>query len=203
MKLPHHIAFSKPGLAPRARAGFTLVEILISTALFSVLLGGLVYGGVYGAKMCEMTRVKLTRSHEARAVIGKLAGEIRAAKTSWVGSLDGSGVFQAVSDGQPQSGTALLLYPTTNQANFIVYYLNSSDRSFRRTTSAAATPTVLATLVTNSVIFRAQDYLGNVLTNRDNNRVIKVKLEFFQARGQTPNAEYYKLETAVTRRSID
>jgi hypothetical protein len=153
--------------------------------------------------MCEMTKAKLLRSHEARASMGKLADEIRAAKTALVGSVTSNGVFQAVTDGSSQKGNALLIYPTTNKASYIVYFVNASDQTLRRTTSASSTPTVLATLVTNSVIFRAQDYLGNVLTNQQNNRVLKVNLEFFQARGMTANAEYYKLETAVTRRSID
>lgn len=202
MKLDIHILRHQDKGRPR-QAGFTLVEILVSMALFSVLLGGLVVGNVYGAKMCELAKAKLSRSHEARVSLGKLAEEIRAAKITWVGSVSTDGLFEAVTDGKPQAGSALLIYPTTNKADYIVYFVNDQDKTFRRVTSVSRTPTVLATLVTNSVIFRAQDYLGTVLTNQQNNRVIKVNLEFFQARGLTANAEYYKLETAVTRRAID
>jgi prepilin-type N-terminal cleavage/methylation domain-containing protein len=203
MKLSSITSSASPSSSLAARGAFTLVEVLVSTALFSIVLAGLVYGNVYGLKMCELTKIKLTRSHEGRLVLGKLAEEIRSAKTTWVGSLDGSGSFQATLEGQPQTGSALLIYPTTNKANYIVYYVNPADKSFRRITSASSTPTLLASLVTNSVIFRAQDYAGNVLTNSQNNRVTKIQLNFFQARGEMAHAEYYTLETAVTRRAID
>ena len=186
----------------RTKSAFTLVEILVSMALFSLLLGGIVYGNVFGLKMCEITKSKLVRSAEARNAIGQLADEIRCGKTAWIGDVDAGGTFQGIINGQPQSGSALMICPTTNRANYIVYFRNS-DGTFRRVTSANTTPTAIAASVTNSVIFRAQDHRGNVLTNSQNNRVMHVKLEFFQARGLVPDAEYFRLETAVTRRAID
>jgi hypothetical protein len=53
------------------------------------------------------------------------------------------------------------------------------------------------------MVFRAQDCLGNILTNNQNNRVIHLDLEFFQAQPQLPTPDYYKLETAVTKRSLE
>lgn len=184
---------------PRPGA-FTLVEVLITMALFSLLLAGIVCGTVYGLKMCELTKAKLTRSSDARASIGILADEIRSSKGVHVGSVDNNGVFRAALDGQPQAGSALLIYPTTNKSSFIVYFLNPSDKTFRRTTSSSGRPTALAASVTNAVIFRAQDHRGSVLTNSQHNRVIHVNLEFFQAKGQSPTDGFFKLETAVTRR---
>jgi uncharacterized protein (DUF2062 family) len=84
-----------------------------------------------------------------------------------------------------------------------MYFLNPSDQSFRRTTSAAGPTTVLAQHITNSVIFFAEDHLGNVLTNNQNNRVIHLMLEFFQPQRQGVVADYYKLETSVTRRVLE
>ena len=180
--------------------GFTLVEVLITMALFSLLLAGIVCGTVYGLKMCELTKAKLTRSSDARASINILAAEIRSSKGVHVGSVDTHGVFRATLDGQPQTGSALLIYPTTNKSSFVVYFLNPSDKTFRRTTSNSGTPKALAASVTNSVIFKAQDHRGNVLTNAQHNRVIHVNLEFFQGKGQSPADGFFKLETAVTRR---
>ena len=64
----------------RSAAAFTLVEILITMALFSLLLGGIICGTVYGLKMCELTKAKLTRSDDARAAIGQLEDDIRSSK---------------------------------------------------------------------------------------------------------------------------
>ncbi len=186
----------------RDRSAFTLVEVMVTMALFSLVLSGLVYGSVFGLRMCEITKSKLLRSADARSAIGKLSDEIRSAKGAWIGDVDGSGTFQGVLDGSPQRGSAIMICPTTNRASYIVYFRNA-DASFRRVTSASPTPRVLATLVTNAMIFSAQDFRGILLTNSQNNRVINVKLEFFQARGIVPDAEYFRLETSVTRRAID
>ncbi|HTD65365.1 MAG TPA: prepilin-type N-terminal cleavage/methylation domain-containing protein [Candidatus Limnocylindria bacterium] len=202
MKLFPHVGHGTLPFAARMKRAFTLVEVIVTMALFSLVLGGLVYGNVFGLKMCEITRAKLLRSADARAAIGQLADEIRCAKTAWIGEVDGSGVFQTGVDGDPQVGNAIMICPTTNTMEFIVYFKNS-DSTFRRYTSLSQTPVVLASMVTNSMIFSAEDYQGIVLTNRQNNRVIHVTLEFFQARGFVPDAEYFRLETAVTRRAID
>ncbi len=195
MKLPAHSW-------PRS-AAFTLVEILVTIALFSILLGGLVYGNVYGLKMCEMSKQKVTRSDEARLALGKFTDEVRACKDTWVGNVNAQGLFVATLEGQPQIGTALVIYPSTNTNTFIIYFRNPSDKTFRRYTSASTTPVALAAAVTNSSIFAMRNFDGTLLTNWQNNRVIHLDLEFFQARGLSPMPEYYKLATAVTKRALD
>lgn len=203
MKLaPHLIPRRRSAPAARAR-GFTLVEMLVTMALFGLLLAGLVQGMVFGLKMTEVNQAKVTRSDEARALFGKLGDEIRSAKDTWVGGMDSNGVFQAVAEGQPQKGGALVIYPTTNRTQYIVYYLNGGDQTFRRYTSAATTPVALANSVTNTTVFRTENFAGQLLSTRQSSRVIRTQLEFFQARGLSPSAEYFRLETAVTKRATD
>ena len=103
-------------------------------------------------------------------------------------------------DGEIQQGTGLLIRPTTNSTQYVIYFVNPSDQTFRRTTSTPGSATVVAESVTNSVVFSAQDHLGQVLTNNQNNRVIHVNLEFYQPKRHLQIADYYKLETSVTRR---
>ena len=50
---------------------------------------------------------------------------------------------------------------------------------------------------TSSAVMAAQ---GTVLTNNQNNRVLHLNLEFYQAQRAMQIAQYYKLETSVTRR---
>ena len=50
--------------------------------------------------------------------------------------------------------------------------------------------------------FTAQDFSGNVLTNNQNNRVIHLTLEFYQPARFLLGADYYKLETSMTRRAL-
>jgi hypothetical protein len=185
--------------AALARA-FTLPETLIATTLFLLLLGGIVGTNLFGMRMFQLTGTKLKAGDDARKALGVMSDEIRKCNNVWVGDVT-NGTFVALINGQAQVGSALLIQPTTNATNFIVYFLNPSDQSFRRSVTAAATTTILAQTVTNTAIFSAQDYLGNVLTNSQNNRVLHATIDFFQAQPWLPAPEYNQLETSVTRRS--
>jgi prepilin-type N-terminal cleavage/methylation domain-containing protein len=182
--------------------GFTLTEVLIASTVFLLLVSGIVFANLFGLSMFRITETKLNASNGARKTIARMANEIRTCKTTWVGNVT-NGVFAALLDGETQQGSGLLIYPTTNAANYIVYFVNPSDKTFRRTTSTPGSATVVARTITNTVVFRAQDYLGSVLTNNQNNRVIHLDLEFEQPKRHRQIAGHYKLETSVTRRALE
>jgi len=185
-----------------SRSGFTLPEVLVAMTVFLLLIGGIVAAHLFGLSMFRITEMKLNATDEARKIIGRMTEEIRTCKSTWIGNVK-NGEFVAVLDGERQVGSGLLIYPTTNTATYVIYFVNPADKTFRRTTSEPGTAIVVAESVTNTVVFRAQDYLGNVLTNNQNNRVINVNLEFFQPTRALQVADYYKLETAVTRRALE
>jgi hypothetical protein len=114
-----------------------------------------------------------------------------------------NGAFAGKINGEAQRGSGLLIYPTTNTTQFIVYFVNPADQTFRRTTSTPGSATIVAESVTNAMVFSAQDHRGTVLTNNQNNRVIHMNLEFYQAARRMQPADYYKLETSVTRRALE
>jgi hypothetical protein len=157
---------------------------------------------LFGLSLFHITENKLNATDDARKTIGKMADEIRTCRSTWVGQVK-NGEFVALLDGERQEGSALCIQPTTNTANYIIYFVNPSDHTFRRTTSKPGSATVLAEAVTNTAVFRAQNHLGQVLTNNQNNRVIHLNLEFYQPPRHLVAADYYKLETAVTRRAIE
>ena len=186
----------------RVIAAFTLPEVLISTTLFVLLLGGVVGANLFGMRMYQLNETKLKAGDGVRKTLGLMTDEIRKCKNVWLGNAT-NGNFVSLLDAEPQTGSALLIQPTTNATNFVLYFLNPSDQSFRRSVTATGTTTILAQTVTNTTIFRAQDCFGNILTNSQNNRVIHVTLEFFQAQPWLPVGDYSKLETCVTRRRLD
>ena len=202
MKLQVPFPRSHCGPPTHPGGGFTLPEVLIATTVFIILIGGIVSAHLFGLSLFQITETKLNATQDVRKLIGRLADEIRACKTTWVGNVT-NGVFAARLDGERQQGTGLLVYPTTNQTSYIIYFVNPSDQTFRRTTSTPRTTAILAESITNSVVFRAQDHLGNVLTNNRNNRVIHLNLEFYQPKRHLQAADYYKLETSVTRRALE
>lgn len=187
---------------PMARGGFTLPELLVAVTLLVLLTGGIVTAHLFGLSMFHLTETKLSATDEARKAMGRLVEEVRTCKSTWIGNVK-NGEFVAVLDGETQAGTGLLIYPGTNTANYIIYFVNPSDQTFRRTTSKPGSAQILAQSVADTTGFRGQDFSGTVLTNNQNNRVIHFNLEFYQARKFARVADRYKLETAVTRRVLD
>jgi len=204
MKL--QVPFSNSG-RPRpsgADAGFTLPEILIAMAVFLLMLGGILVANVYGLKMFQINEAKLNAITWSRQTIGQMAAEVRSCDNMSVGNMTTNGVFVGLLNGEIQQGNGLLIYPTTNTSDFILYFANAPDQTFRQTVGApgGTNTVILADSVTNSIIFTAQDFSGNVLTNNQNNRVIHLTLEFYQPARFMLNADYYKLETSMTRRAL-
>jgi len=185
-----------------ARRGFTLPELLISVTLLILLVGGIVAANIFGLSMFRITETKLSATDDARKTIGKMTDEIRSCRSTWIGNVKGD-EFVGLLDTETQQGSALMIYPTTNTANYIMYFVDPSDKTFRRTLSTSGSTEVLAESITNSVVFRAQNHLGTVLTNNQNNRVIHLNLEFYQPKRYLQGADYYKLETSVTRRALE
>jgi hypothetical protein len=175
---------------------------MVSVAIFIILLGGLVSTNMFGLRMFQIEQAKLSASDGARKIVGGVMNEIRSCDSYQIGTVSTNGTFTALSLGATQLGPALIIFPIANNTtNFIVYYVNSSDKKFRRATNAKGSARVLAGSVTNITgLFRAQDYAGSVLTNIQANTVLHVKLEFYQAPRFGVLPDYYKLETSATRR---
>ncbi len=185
----------------RPAAGFTLPELLIALTIFTFLVLGIVSANIFGLRLFQVAQDRLGSSDFARAAVERMIDDIRTCNSTLVGSVT-NGVFTGVINGEPQSGSALMVYPTTNTTSYVLYFANPADQSFRRTSTADGTTMILAQSVTNVVLFTAQDCMGNALTNSQNNRVIHLCLEFYQPKGTCPTADSYKLETSVTRRAL-
>jgi len=201
MKLPVPFSDSGRGVSATPLKGFTLAEVLIAMAVFVLLVAGIVAANLFGLRMFQVNETKLKAAEWARNTFGKLTDEVRFCDAVYVGNMTTNG-FAGLLDGETQQGTSLLIYPTTNTASYIVYYVNPPDQTFRRATDQPGTAIILAESVTNSPIFSVQDLWGNVLTNSQNNRVIHLKLEFLQPARFMQGPDYYKLETSVTRRAL-
>lgn len=192
---------------PRPARAFTLVELMVTMALFTVVIGGVIYSHITGLKMYELTKAKLGANDQTRTALGLLIGEVRSANALEIGNVSGS-TFTPVPDGQAQQGAALQVYPTTDTNVYILYYLDASDAKLKRILSGSSATDIVAENITNTVVFRSEDYAGTVLTENQNNRVIGVTLQFYQiqypivAIGDGQHYEFYQLNTRITRRAL-
>ncbi len=186
----------------RVKAAFTLPEMLISMTIFGFLAIGILSATLLGMRWFQVNQTKMLATSGALKAVGKLTDEIRGCASTLVGNLNTNGIFTSRTNGQTQIGSSLLIYPTTNTSNFILYFLNAGDQTLRRTCTSSGLTTILANTVTNSVVFQAQDYAGNVLTNNQNIRTIRFTIQFFQTAPNTAVPDSYTLDTAVTRRTL-
>ena len=192
----------------KTRFAFTLAEMMTATGLFSIVVLGVVYSQMFGLRLFNVTSAKLSAGDNARKVLNVIRDDIRSGKIMYVGNGDGIH-FTNITGAGARQGNSLDIYPTTDTNTYVRYFLNPATQCLERTTSAGGQPQILAPYLTNQIAFRAEDYAGNVLTNDQNNRVIKVVMDFYQwefPMAQTGNGafyDYYHLQTRITRRAIE
>jgi prepilin-type N-terminal cleavage/methylation domain-containing protein len=202
MNLPESSAGPPTLVRIRTRAAFTLPEMMISLTVFLLLLIGIIGATLFGMRWFQISQTKLLASDSARESISKMTDEIRSCSSTFVGNVTTNGVFTGCTNGSAQTGTGLLIYPSTNTSSYILYFVNPPDQSFRRLSTVLGSTTIVAQTVTNTNIFQITDFLGNVQSNNTDNRVIHCRLQFYQTAPNTPTPQSYTLDTAVTRRAL-
>jgi prepilin-type N-terminal cleavage/methylation domain-containing protein len=201
----------RPEFNAAQQRAFTLPELVMTLGIFCLMLFGLFAIHLFGVRQSQFIQSKLGASDHSRHSLHLLVNEIRRAKQVKVG-FGTQNSFTEIDDGQLQRGSALQIYPTTNDVDFIRYYLDANACELRRVESGAADYQMVAQYLTNTLIFQAEDYTGtNVLTvgteDVNYNYTIATKLEFFQYQypvtqvGPDKYYNYYKMQFKATRRS--
>ena len=187
--------------------GFSLPELLVAMGLFTILVGGLVSATLYGLKMYQATDLKANASDGTRLGLNKLMADIREARLARIGTYATS--FADSPEGSPQQGNALMLHFTTDTNLYVLYYRDGIDQVLKRLNSVSGVRERLAHSVTNSLVFFGESFLRTAITNSQNNRAIRIRMEFSQTQypmsaiGPGSLIDYYQLETCVTPRPIE
>jgi prepilin-type N-terminal cleavage/methylation domain-containing protein len=204
MKMPRLRSF--PRTAHR-RSAFTLTELMIAVGLFSLVVMGSILSHLVGLRMCTINQTKLKTTHSARAALNQTEDDIRTATKVEVGNGSASG-FTNITGNLPRQGNAIQIYPTLSTNTFVRYYVDTSDQTLKRVLSGG-TFLAIANYITNTIPFTAEDYAGNVLTNDQNNRVIRMNFEFYQWEFASPNPggrnvyDYFRVQTKIARRATN
>ena len=205
----------------RRASAFTLVEMITTIGIFLfIFVGVMVSVQLFGLRIYTLEATKLVATAGARSALNVMRDQIREAKTVYVGNCTTESTTSFVMIGitnTPQIGDALIVYPTTNMTAYTVFYLDTSTATnnlmeFIVTNSAVTYTNLLASYITNLVVFDAEDFHGNIATNYtslDNREVIHVTLQFSQWEypiayigGTSFNAfDYYQLRTKIFRRA--
>lgn len=189
------------------RAGFTLVELLVSMFILLMVITTALSSQMYSLRMFEFVKPKVNATDNARHTTGLLINDVRSAVVVRVGTGNVTS-FTEVPPNRLQTGNSLQIYPSADTNKFIRYYRDAADESLKRFSNGDSAPQVIARAVTNEFVFAAEDFLGNTLTNNQNNRVIAVTLQFAQLQDYTRTIsrgglyDFYQLQTRITRRTL-
>lgn len=206
--------FRSSGQPRRRTTAFTLVELMVGMGIFvGILVGAIVGLQLFGLRVYTLAATKLTATADARKSLNALREHIRSAKRVYVGNYT-KDQFSIIPDGQPQTGNALEIYftktntPTSDTP--VIYYQSSQGGKHPGLYSISnSVVTRLAEYITNYYVFTAEDFQAQTLDNYDNNRVIRVTLQFYQweypigmiGTNGVNAYNFYRLQTRITRRT--
>jgi prepilin-type N-terminal cleavage/methylation domain-containing protein len=198
----------------RATRGFTLVEIMITAAIFVMIVAAMVAVQIYGLRVYTLAATKLTATTGGRETLNDIRDKIRGAKTVNVGIYT-NGAFSIIPFGQPLIGNAIQIAMATNGVvtNTFIFYMDPAHTNMSEINNGVVS--VEANYMTNYYCFQSEFYQGGINTNNNNNSVIHVTMQFYQweypigfiGSGGSALAEnaydYYVLQTRITRRSYN
>jgi len=180
---------------------------------------------IFALRIYTLAATKTSATAGGRKVLQQMRDQIRGANQVYVGncSSDGS-TFLAITNGNLAQGSALKILSSTNPMPYVVYYLDTTSTaptnnlmqytltltySNNIVIGTNITSAMLASYITNLIVFDAEDYTNHILTNSQNNQVFRITMQFSQWEypiavigGQSLNAyDYYQLRTKITRRA--
>lgn len=195
-------------------AGFSVVEMLLASAILAILVTWMVSSQLYAMRVYTLAQTKLVATAGARQVITTLRDQIREANSVYVGNCSSSwNTYADVTNGALMQGNAIEIYPTANTNPFEICYLENTagTNHLMLYNSGQGTINDLCDYITNQMVFDAEDMYGNILTSNVDNRVIGITMQLSQwqypiARIGSTNFNYYnfyQLRTRATRRAIN
>ena len=190
-------------ISRRRFEAFTMVEMMVATSLFSLVVIGLVYVHMFGLQQNQLVNSKLGASDQSRRGFDLLAVDVRSSK-SWQIGIGDNLDFTAIPNGEAQEGNALTIYLTTDTNRYVTYWFDTNRRELRRNVSGNADIRVIARSLTNTMFFRAENYRGETQYDLTHKGVVNVKMEFAEYQypltkvGPGYFYDYYKMEFRLT-----
>jgi len=187
----------------RRLAGFTLPEMMVASAIFSLTVVGFVCCQLFGMRQDQWVNSKIGASDLARLSFDDMANRVRAAKIWQVGN-GNLASFTGLPLGTNQRGNALKVSMTTDTNQYYLYYFDTNACKLYRGHSGATTTNCIAQYLTNTMYFQAQNYHGDNQTDLTHKGVIDVVMQFCQYQypitqvGPGCLYDYYKLEMRLT-----
>jgi hypothetical protein len=191
---------ANPNGSPRRQA-YTLVEMMVASGLFSLVILGILACHLAGLRLQQLIQPKLLNAQYERQTVGRLIEEVRCANSLQVGTGSLS-TFTVAGPTNVQAGNALRIYISTNTSQYIYYFHDLATATVQRVPFQSTSAVIIANAVTNHTIFTMQDFAGNALTNSQNNAVMCLLLQFYVASAWQGISDLAEVRSKVTRRNL-
>jgi hypothetical protein len=185
----------------RLAGAFTLSELLFTIALVVLVFGAVFVCQYYGMQMHAFIKPKLENADFARNTLAQLIEEVRSAQTIEVGQGNGA-TFVVAGTTNAQSGNAIRIRLAGNTGQSITYFRDSGTETLRKLPLGSSNYVTVAQSITNSTIFRVEDFSGAVLTNNQNQSVVDILLQMRQPAFRRDVSDSYQVRTKITRRAM-
>jgi prepilin-type N-terminal cleavage/methylation domain-containing protein len=177
-------------------AGFTLAELMVALAIFTMVVGVVLLSQLAGMRLMYKTQTGLETRTSTQRAFSLLSLDVRSARSIRLGHWTNN-AFVALGSGAVLEGSALRLFPTGNTNTFVQYYVDTAARRLMRTTNGGSASVVLQGL-TNGSAFRGEDSSGALLSNRIGNFALGVVFKF-----DLQDNPVGAFETRIARRAIE
>jgi len=192
-------------------SAFTLVEMMMSVWIYLfIFVGVMVAIQIFALRIYALTATKLSATASAMKTLDQIRDTIREATTLQVGNWTNNSFVAIPASGKAQ-GNALQIYPSGSTLPCITFYLDKSTSTYSlkeyTVTGTGSTTTTVASYITNAIIFDAEDYQGDIVSNNPvENQVFRMTLQFDQWEYPIANTGknqygFYQLRTLVCRRA--
>jgi len=180
---------------------FTLTEIMVTMAVFALVVIAMVSLQIFGFKLNSLTSNKLVTAGNSLKALDQIQNQIRGTPNPvFIGNFNtGNNKFTAIANGQLAIGNAVQV--SNSATNVLTFYLNTNTHILYEVGSVSNT---LAHAVTNSQPFQAEDCFGNnFVVGSSGHYTVKMTLQYSNWLYSIPTNVYdtYRLEARATPRS--
>ena len=183
---------------------FTLTEMMITLAIFSLVVIAMVSLQIFGFKLNALTSNKMRSTASSLKVLDQIGNLVLGAtNTALIGNINANNnTFIAIAINRTAIGNALQI--SNNATSYTTFYLNTDHILYQLGSATNSQPVPLASAVYNPQPFQAEDYRGtNILVGASGHYTIKITLQYSNWLYAMPSTVYdtYRLESRATPRA--
>jgi hypothetical protein len=212
-----HIRHHGKGVSRNGALAFTLVELMIASFIFVMMVLAVIYAQIFGLRFDELTNSKLGADEQSRMAFNDLVYDVRTAKYWQVGTGSASS-FVADTNAVDQIGDAIQLcanFTTNNNGmidtnGWIRYYFDTNNYLLCRMTNNGATnSSIVCSNLTNAMFFQGLNYNGNTQCDLAYKWTIATTLQFSQYQypltyvGSNYYYNYYQIHFMISPHNYD